>query len=298
MSQCRYDVIAIDLDGTLLGSDGRVSQQNLDALARARDAGLKPVVCTGRGLAECEAFLAEITHDDPVIVTGGAIIACPESHRTLHRFCVPEQTVRTATECLVGTGHPVMVFKDRHGAGFDYLVVDGPDQIELDPVSRWWFSTMNVQVRHVRTLEDDGHPEHTVRMGVCGLDDRLDELLELLAERIGDSLQMHHFPAVVAPEHARGLADGRKYHVLEMFAPEANKWSAVSHLAEQWGVPTERVAAIGDQINDLPMIRGAGLGIAMGNAVPTVREIAGRRTHSNDEHGVAHAISQLLAGAW
>ena len=58
------------------------------------------------------------------------------------------------------------------------------------------------------------------------------------------------------------------------------------------------MAAIGDQINDLTMIRGAGLGIAMGNAIQPVKDAARQRTRGHHEDGVAHAIEQILSGAW
>jgi hypothetical protein len=63
-------------------------------------------------------------------------------------------------------------------------------------------------------------------------------------------------------------------------------------------LPVVSGAAIGDEINDVPMIRNAGLGIAMGNAIPAVKDIAARTTLRNDEDGVAHAVDKILEGEW
>ena len=60
----------------------------------------------------------------------------------------------------------------------------------------------------------------------------------------------------------------------------------------------EQVAAVGDEVNDVPMIRHAGLGVAMGNAVEQVKGLAKRITRHHDDHGVAHAIDQMLDGVW
>jgi hydroxymethylpyrimidine pyrophosphatase-like HAD family hydrolase len=109
---------------------------------------------------------------------------------------------------------------------------------------------------------------------------------------------MHHFPAVVAPEHARHLPTGQKLHILEVFDRRASKWSAIQWLAHQRGIDVKRICAIGDEINDLPMIAQAGLGVAMGNAIGAVKAAAGRRTLPNDQAGVAHALRQVLSGAW
>jgi 3-deoxy-D-manno-octulosonate 8-phosphate phosphatase KdsC-like HAD superfamily phosphatase len=132
----------------------------------------------------------------------------------------------------------------------------------------------------------------------AGLDSTLDPICSDLTGHIGDGIHMHNFPAVVAPEHTRLTGEGRRYHILEVFSKDANKWTALSWLAARHGVTTERMVAIGDEVNDESMIVGAGLGIAMGNAVPRVKAAAKRQTLRHDEDGVAHAIERVLDGEW
>jgi 5-amino-6-(5-phospho-D-ribitylamino)uracil phosphatase len=294
----RYDLIAIDLDGTLLGQDRRASARNIEALGAARDAGVRVAICTGRGLVECDHILTEIGQTDPVVVAGGSIVGCPVTRGTLHRFTLPPELVARATRRLLSHRHPVMVLKDPATAGYDYLMVVGDERHPLDPVTRWWLEEMNVAARYCCRIEEDQHPEHTVRLGVCGLSGTLAEMMADLEVSFAGEATMHHFPAVVAPEHARELPTGERLHILEVFAKEASKWSAIQWLAAGHGIPRERVCAIGDEINDLPMIAQAGLGIAMGNAVEAVKKAAARQTLRHDEHGVAHAIEHILAGRW
>jgi len=294
----RYALLAIDLDGTLLDSRGRVSERNRAAVLAARDAGARVIVCTGRGLAECRHVLDAIGQRDPVVVAGGSIIADPASGRTLHRFSVPESLVERAVHRLIEHKHPALVLKDPGEAGYDYLVVHGEAEHPLDPVTRWWFDSMNVRVRYARRLDEDEHPEHTVRVGACGLSGTLASIKADLAGLTGDDAHIHHFPAVVAPHHVKQTDDGQVLHILELFNPTANKWSAISRLASGWEITPSQIAAIGDEINDVSMIRGAGLGVAMGNAVPPVRDAATRHTTRNDEDGVADAIGHMLRGTW
>lgn len=291
-------MIAIDLDGTLLDSRGEVSRACAGAIAEAREAGVVVTICTGRGLPECAFVMEALCHADPVVVAGGSIIACPATRRTIHRFAIEPALVRDAVGHMNAGGHAVMVLKDPSEAGFDYLMVVGEQDNEIDPVSRWWFEHMDVSVRTVRTLDEDEHPEHTVRLGVCALNHQLDPLLAGMRSVFAERATMHHFPAVVAPEHARAWGEGEAAHILEVFAAEATKWSAIRRIAGERGIDERRIAAIGDQINDLSMIEGAGLGVAMGNAVPAVKAVAGRETRTNDEGGVAHAIRKILAGEW
>jgi hydroxymethylpyrimidine pyrophosphatase-like HAD family hydrolase len=114
----------------------------------------------------------------------------------------------------------------------------------------------------------------------------------------GASAIVHHFPAVVAPDSARITDDGETLHVLELFHADANKWSAIGVLAERWKLPHARIAAIGDQVNDVSMLEGAGLGIAMGNAIESARNAARQHTRGHDDDGVAHAIHNILDGTW
>ncbi|GJQ29419.1 MAG: Cof-type HAD-IIB family hydrolase [Phycisphaerae bacterium] len=294
----RYGLLALDLDGTLLDSRGRVSPRNKAAVRAARDAGMRVVVCTGRGLAECRHVLEQIDQSDPVVVAGGSIIADPQTARTLHRFPVHVPLVERTVRVLLGRGHPALVLKDPHDAGYDYLVVQGEAAHPLDPVTEWWFASMNVRVRFARRLEEDAHPEHTVRVGACGLSGVLGEIRRDLLEAAEGEAVVHSFPAVVAPEHASRCPDGQSLHILELFHARATKWAAISHLAAGWGLEPTDIAAIGDEVNDVSMIAGAGLGVAMGNAVPVVRDAAKVHTAGNDDDGVAVAVERILTGAW
>lgn len=288
----------MDLDGTLLNTRGEVSERNRHAIADARAAGLRVVPCTGRGLAECAHVLRRIDQLDPVVVAGGAIIACPTSGGTLHRFALSAELVERAVGTVLEHEHVALVLKDPVETGFDYLVVRGAARYRLDPVTEWWFRSMNVRVHTVNHIREDPHPQHTVRVGACGMSGVMARVRDSLVANAGEGTHVHHFPAVVAPEHARVDERGQTLHVLELFSADANKWSAVSHVARGWGVGREEVVAIGDEINDVPMVRGAGLGVAMGNAVAGVRTVAGKSTLSNDEDGVAHAVGRVLAGEW
>lgn len=294
----KYDLLAIDLDGTLFDRKGRVSDANRTALRTAREQGLRTTICTGRGLVECVHALEWINQRDPVVVAGGSIVACPVSRRTRHRFAVDLDLVQHSVATLLSHRHAALVLKDPLEAGYDYLVVRGVNDIPLDPVTLWWFQAMNVRVRYARTLDEDPHPEHTVRVGACGKASACAHIMNDLRKAAGDRATIHHFPAVVAPEDASRTDDGDTLHVLELFDANARKWSGIEVVAKDLGIHPNRIAAIGDQINDLDMIEHAALGIAMGNAIPAVRERADRSTTSNDDDGVAFAIGKILAGEW
>ncbi|MFI4896874.1 MAG: HAD hydrolase family protein [Phycisphaerales bacterium JB059] len=290
------DLIALDLDGTLLRPDGTVSPRSIEAIHAARDAGLDVIVCTGRGYVECRHVLGWIDQTDAVIVAGGSITACGRTGRTLDRVPMHPSLVSRVVEILHAHAQAAMVLKDPSAAGYDYLVLGGVEEHPVDPVTSWWFEELGVTARFARTLEDDEHPEQTVRVGLCTDEHAAAPISRALLAELPDSALLHDFPAVVGSK--QGQDAPRRVNIVEVFDGRASKWNAIERLASERGIDPSRVAAIGDEVNDVSMIRGAGLGVAMGNAVPSVAEVADRRTESNAEEGVANAIRRVLSGEW
>jgi len=302
-----YDILAVDLDGTLLGPAGKVSPHNLAAVEAARKAGVEVVICTGRGLVESRIAMAAIRahermhgrEDAPVVVAGGSMIADASTGRTMRRWPMNGDLVRRVVERFRDAKSASMVLKDPDAAGFDYLIVDtGP----LDPVNVWWFERMGVRRRHIPRLEMDEHPEHTVRVGLAATTDRMYHLGQEIISEFEREATLHHFAAVssqnTGPQSNGLIGKSATVHILEVFDKAVTKWTAIDWIAQQRGVPPERVAAIGDEINDVAMLTGAGLGIAMGNAIDRVKDVADRHVAPHDEDGVAEAIDAILSGKW
>lgn len=296
-SRSKYDLLAVDIDGTLLDSAGRVPAENIGALHRAREAGLRIVLCTGRSWTESRFAIDAISATEAMVSAGGSMVVDTRSGRTLHRFSMPHSVVGGVVDLLTERGLAALVLKDRCVSDHDYLVVTR-EGAPIDPVSTWWFETLGVRYRIAGSIEEDEHPEWTVRVGACAPSASTLPIRDVLLERFGESVMFHSFPAVIAPEHVKNDGSGGMYHVVEAFDRAAHKWSGIAWLCEQLGVDAARTAAIGDQINDVSMVTHAGLGIAMGNAVDELARVADRRTRSNDEAGLAFAVDRILSGEW
>ena len=80
----------------------------------------------------------------------------------------------------------------------------------------------------------------------------------------------------------------------ELAPAGVTKWSAVRRLASQWGIADGEICAVGDDVNDIPMIRSAGLGVAMGNAVPEVKAAADRIAPTHDNDGLVEVVAWLF----
>ncbi len=299
----RYDMLAVDLDGTLIGPEGYVREANIRAVQRAREAGLEIVVCTGRGLIESrkhleaiEAHVPAAGHSQaPVIVAGGAMIADAVSNSTIHRWAMDHGLVERLCAHFAERERAPLLLKDRSAAGFDYLVVDsGP----IEEPSRWWFEHMGVEVKFVGHVRDDDHPEHTIRVGFAAVAPVMRELGASIHERFGHEARTQHFAAVSGSADGSGGVMDDSVHLLEVFDASVSKWTAIERLAESQGIDTARIAAIGDEVNDVQMIEHAALGIAMGNAVGALKAVADLEAPSHHDDGVAFAIDRILEGAW
>jgi len=285
-----YDLIAIDLDGTLLRRDGSVSARNVAALREARDAGAEVVLATGRALIESDHVLDHVGREGFFVGAGGAMLCNARTGRTVQRSDMDEHLVRAVTASLNRHGHLAHLLKDGSVAGYDYLIVgDGV----LDPATQWWFDTLPIRARFARLLEEDEHPELTVRVGTVASARELDHVEHELREDLGDTVFLQHWAAVTSTE-----ATGSQTHLLEVFNPEVDKWTMIRRIAERRGIDRDRVAAIGDGLNDIRMVREAGLGVAIGNAEAGVMHVADRVAPENDEDGVAVAIDAILHGKW
>ncbi|MBT8484424.1 MAG: HAD family phosphatase [Phycisphaerales bacterium] len=285
-----YDLLVVDLDGTLLSPDGSVSAANREAIASARAAGIEVIVATGRALVESLDPLSAIDHGGVAITAGGAMRCDVARRRTIARTTMAPALVTEVTDALLHHGHKVLLLKDPDHAGYDYLAV-GPG--DLDPSSAWWFEHMPVRVRFVSGLEEDPHPGETVRVGAVATGDELGLLARQLSEDICERGFIQHWGAVF-----ESTVGGRATHLLEVFSPDVNKWTMVAAYCAEQGIPRERVAAIGDGLNDVQLIRESALGIAMGNADLAVHDVSDRTTESHERDGVAFAVARILDGRW
>jgi len=175
---------------------------------------------------------------------------------------MPVKLVERLVRSLAAHDHAVLILKDASatGAGIepghDYVIVSPKGESAIDPVSRWWFKAHDISVRIVESLDEDEHPEHTVRVGVCGTKRETDAAARELRESFGDEVSLHHFGAV-APFITKSEPENQIV-ILEAFEKDVNKWTAISWLAGRHGIDERRVAAIGNDINDVVMLERAG----------------------------------------
>ncbi len=279
-------LIAIDLDGTLL-TRGGVTDHDRDAIRRARSEGVEVVVATGRAWLESREALEVIGDEGVMIGAGGALLHEASSGRTIERRVIDPDVVAAIAGSLRGHAHVVHLLQDRTACGFDYWMI-GWDP--LHEATRWWFDRHDVTARWAGRFDQVDDLTHTVRVGTTATGTHLESIAEELRHDLGDRVMLQSWPAVVESE-----ATGDTIHLLEAFDPTVDKWTMLARLAEERGIPHAEVAAIGDGLNDVGMIGGAGIGIAMAGADARVRRVADAETGPPGT-GVGDAIHAMLDG--
>jgi 5-amino-6-(5-phospho-D-ribitylamino)uracil phosphatase len=280
MAETRYRMLALDVDGTLLDPDGTLRPRTSEAVARAARAGIRPVLCTGRRYRRARPVAEQLGLDAPLVCNSGAILKDPADHGTLWRADFDTELAADVLELFRARDQPSVVFTDRDPDDFDFIVPAFPTG---------WQPFDDYVAKNREHAEIDGRPPGTSEreplFHVCAIGTR-DEMLAF--ER-------------AALEHMAGrvqtfvLRTSRYLGTMcEILRVDASKWTAILHLAELWGIPPDEICAVGDDANDLSMIRNAGLGVAMGHAHPEIHAAADFVTGGHDEDGVAMLVDQVL----
>jgi hydroxymethylpyrimidine pyrophosphatase-like HAD family hydrolase len=212
------------------------------------------------------------------VVHNGVLVKDIASGRTVSDRFLPGDLQSELLGLLREHGPP-LVYVDSYHEGTDILT-ERPEGTH--PFQRQYLDDNLESARYLADLASCARND-VIMMSTMAEREALETLRERVLARLGDRVHTH----MLINKNYRG-------HILEFLAPGSGKWSALRALAEQLGIAPHEIAAIGDDSNDVEMIREAGLGIAMGNAVPEARDAADWVVRSNAEGGAVEAIRRLL----
>lgn len=277
----RYKLLAMDVDGTLVGPDSIVPAEVVAAVGRAQRAGMRVCLATGRSYVETIGPWNQLGLAgpwEPMVVAGGALVSEPTTGRTLYHKPIPREPAQQFAAALIEAGMAPMAIVDVWRHGVDYLLVEGGDMHEAQAK---WFAKMNVRIRRVKRLDDPADLPPPLRISAVTEPEAGHRLAARLIERFGEQLNVH---AILAPNY--GVT------IVEALAKAATKLSGLTYVAQAHLIPSSAIVAVGDDINDLAMVRGSGLGVAMGHGSPILQAQARHVAQA----GLATFIDEMLAG--
>ena len=284
-------LIAVDLDGTLLDSSGKVSPRNIKAIGDLRDAGFKVVPATGRSWRESRRVFEVIQAKGMAVTSGGSVLSDAATGKTIERLTMDPELVLRLTLALLERGLLAHLLRDHDSSCHDYCLVGTG---HVNPATEWWLKTHEVDVRRVDTIDDLKKLgfDHVLRVGAVERGDVLAPVCAAMREQFHGQATMQSWSAVTS-----NAAIGSETHLLEMYCVNTDKWTMIQRLRDRHGLSNDQVFAIGDGLNDLIMVREAGVGIAMQNAHAELRPLANHIAPHHHDDGFAHVVEQILSGS-
>lgn len=287
-----YKLIAIDIDGTLLDSNGKLSEYTANIIRMATHEGAKVVLTSGRVTDSVRGIAELIDADKYVICDNGATIVNLENNDVEYAMYIDRETILKLVNFCVTNNIYYMVFtskeiivKDLKHMALAFYKQRHHLRDEATGISEIKFAGLDY-IKEVK--------EPFTRIVICDEDRPVYNSIVNMLKGFNDIelLAAPHVSNKIIKEGDKELL--LSYSYAEILAKHTNKWTALEELIKRLGISKDEVMAIGDNFNDIEMIRNAGLGVAMNNGSPLAKEVAKVIAPSNNDDGVAKVIEAYV----
>ncbi len=271
----KIELIALDMDGTLLTRDGRISPHTQEVLKKAMSKGIHVVIATGRVFSAFPEDALNFSGIEYVVSSNGARVIRMKDKSTIYTNLIHGESAKQLIPYIFQEDLFLEIFYD--GDVFvDKACVKKMDQYGLPQRYTEYMLRTRTQIDDIRqTMEDNIDKLENINVNFGSMD-RKQELWEILS-RLPNITATSSFP-----------------HNIEIGGGTTSKADGLNHLCQILNVKAESVMACGDNYNDLAMLNFAGISVAMGNAEDGVKSQVDFVTLTNEEDGVAHAIEQFV----
>lgn len=281
-------LLALDLDGTLLDSSGKIPDANKIAIRKAEEKGVLVTIATGRRFRDALPVAVEAELNAPLITHNGALLKRADSFEVVAASLISTDTVPEILRVGRNFGGDALVSTDPQGKGVLLYETVGESNIPLQRYIAWakrlHDSEAESGVLRVQNLETDLDKTEVVHISFSGSCAKMAELEIILRDELAEKANVltTRYPAL-------------DFTLIDILPPDASKGTGVEKLSLLNNLTAENVMVIGDNFNDLEMLEFAGTPVLMGNSSPELLENEKYfQTLSNDESGVAHAIERFI----
>lgn len=265
-----YKLIALDMDGTLLTTDKKVSERTEAAIKAAEEKGVKIVLASGRPLLGLNRYLEELDllkGEDYVLSFNGGLVQNTRTAEIVSKVSLKGADLKYIYEISKELNINIHAFSAKDGL----ITPKNSKYTEYEAE----INGIDINIKDFNEVNDE---EDIIKVMMIDPQEILDPAIEKLPKEIYEKYSVFKS----AP------------FFLEFTHKEVDKGLGLKRLGEHLGIKQEEIIACGDAGNDLSMVKYAGLGVAMGNAVPEVKEAANYITASNDEDGIAKVIEKFI----
>ncbi len=275
----RYKLVAIDLDGTLLTDDKNITKENIEILEMLNNKSVEIIIATGRRYWSAKNFVDKLNFNLVIMANNGNIVRRVSDDEVL----VSKYLNKNDFDILIKMGkkrglHPI-VHVNHYDEGYDILV-------EFSSNKGSHSEYLHKNLERYKEINDILNYKASKALVVCYFDlyERLLDFQHKLHNEYPDKYNSHimNNSTTVGP-------------ILEIMNPLGSKWNSIKEYARDRNIKIEEIIAIGDDNNDITMVKGAGLGIAMKNSCREVKEVADIVTDKcNNESGVAYELKKIF----
>lgn len=270
----KIQMILLDLDGTVLNSRGELTKATRDAIDEAIRSGIEVVVASGRPYASLPHEILQMDKIRYKVTSNGAAIY--EGEQRIRSFLLPGDAVDKILSLLSGESVVYECFVEGEAFADERFVKD-PVAFGADAMAIPYIQRTRRPVPDMEGFLREHREELDSLDVIVRSEEQKQRIIELLQEK---RLEIYITTSVT--------------HLVEISNRQGGKHSALSFLSKYLSIPICECAACGDALNDVEMVREAGLGIAVQNAIMECKQAADHITESNDEDGIAKAIMRIL----
>ena len=265
----KYKIIALDIDGTLVSSQHKLLPETRDALLKAQEKGLKVILASGRptpGMMELAKELKLEVFGGFILSYNGGQITNVKTKEVIHEVILTPDEAHEIYDCAKENGLNIMAYD-----GGDIISEGHDEYVQLE-------SDINMMPLKLADNFKEAVVNNTIKTLTTGAPNVIAEVEQHYIERFGDRFSI-----------CRSMP-----FFLEVMPQGINKAATLARLLEALNLTSDDLVACGDGFNDVEMIKYAGLGVAMANAVDAVKDVADYVTKSNDENGIVDVIQKLI----
>lgn len=287
-----YKLVAIDLDGTMLNQYGIITEKTKEIIKKVQEKGIEVMIASGRAITSVKRFSKEINSDKYFISGNGAITYDIKNNKILYENILKKQKALQ-----------IIKICEENSIYYNVYTENGIIAKNLNYNTLYYYkdnlTKPDENRTHINIVEDvysyiDDRKEKILKIMICdehksvfnSIVRKLKEISEI------EVLDVSHMSRKIIKQGTEEIA--LEYFYTEVSAKNVDKWNALEKLIELMNIKKEEVITIGDNANDLKMIKNAGLGIAMGESAPYVKQSADMIALTNEEDGVAVILKKIF----
>ncbi len=287
-----YKLVAIDLDGTMLNKYGIITEKTKKAISKAQEKGVEVMIASGRAITSVKRFSKEINSNKYFISGNGAITYDIKNNKILY------ENILSKTKAL-----KIIKICEENSIYYNVYTENGIIAKNLSYNTLYYYkdnlTKPDENRTHINIVENvydyfEQREEKILKIMICdehktvfnSIVRKLKELSEI------EVLEVSHMSRKIIKQGTDEIA--LEYFYTEVSAKDVDKWNALEEIIGLMNISKEEVVTIGDNANDLKMITNAGLGVAMGESAPYVKQSADIIAPTNDEDGVAIILNKIF----